>query len=229
MSTTRRIVAVAMAFMAVQSFDARAQEMTSGSLVLDDSGSRERALSCLATAIAYEAGHEPENGQRAVAEVILNRVRNPLFPKSICGVVFEGSTRKTGCQFSFTCDGSLRRKMSDAVMASATAVARAALDGAGVQQVAGATHYHADYVSPYWAPSLVRLSQIGRHIFYRMPGARDLGSYRGFSAGASEPNVAAMRAAPIPNAASAPDPMRSENSDALPKRFAPWGLNISGQ
>ena len=74
-----------------------------------DDATRARALDCLTSAIYYEAGQESTDGQRAVAQVVLNRVRHPAFPASVCGVVYEGSTRATGCQFTFTCDGSLAR------------------------------------------------------------------------------------------------------------------------
>lgn len=134
---------------------------------------RSQAINCLATAIAYEAGHEPIEGQQAVAEVILNRVRHARFPKTVCGVVYEGSQRRTGCQFSFTCDGSLYRRMSAPVVALTRTIAISALAGLNPLRVAGATHYHASYVSPYWAPSLVRITRIGAHIFYRSVGSRD--------------------------------------------------------
>jgi hypothetical protein len=229
MNEIQRFITIATAILAGQPLNVCAQDATSASPLADELASHQRALTCLATAIAYEAGHEPVSGQRAVAEVILNRVRNPLFPKSVCGVVFEGSFRRTGCQFSFTCDGSLRRKMSDMVMVSATAVAKAALDGGISQFVAGATHYHADYVSPYWAPSLVRLAQIGRHIFYRMPGARDLGSYPGLAANAGEPVITALDPALVKQVPAALDPAQSGPPAPLPQRFEPWGLSISNR
>jgi hypothetical protein len=134
---------------------------------------RSRAVECLTLAVAYEAGYEVPEGQQAVAEVVLNRTRNPAFPKSVCDVVFAGSTRKTGCQFSFTCDGSLRRRMPERILAQARSVAEQALDGKLPPLVNDATHYHADYVYPYWAPGLARITKIGTHIFYRRasPGA----------------------------------------------------------
>lgn len=87
------------------------------------------AVDCLTAAVYYEAGNEPLNGQRAVAQVVLNRVRHPAFPASVCAVVFEGSMRATGCQFTFTCDGSLMRAPSAAGWKRAQAVAIAALSG----------------------------------------------------------------------------------------------------
>ncbi|MGI4879047.1 MAG: cell wall hydrolase [Janthinobacterium lividum] len=129
---------------------------------------RADAIDCLATAISYEAGNEPEAGQEAVAEVVLNRVRHPAFPKTVCGVVYQGAERRTGCQFTFACDGSLLRRRAPQAMARA--VATRALDGQLGPGIGEAVFYHADYVAPAWAPSLVRVGQIGAHIFYRFPG-----------------------------------------------------------
>ncbi len=131
---------------------------------------RVAALNCLTQAVYYEAGFEPAQGRRAVAQVVINRMRHAGYPKSICGVVYQGSARTTGCQFSFTCDGSLLRPPNPAAWAGAQFVARAALSGAVEPSVGVSTHYHADYVSPYWAPTLVKLAQIGAHIFYRWTG-----------------------------------------------------------
>jgi spore germination cell wall hydrolase CwlJ-like protein len=130
----------------------------------------QRAQHCLAQAVYYEAASESDQGQAAVAQTVLNRVRDPGFPKSVCGVVFQGSGLPTGCQFSFTCDGSLARQPSADGWARAMAVARRALNGFVEKSVGYATHYHADYVRPYWAPTLVKLNQIGAHIFYRWSG-----------------------------------------------------------
>ncbi|MFA9201151.1 MAG: cell wall hydrolase, partial [Cypionkella sp.] len=117
----------------------------------------------------YEAGFEPMAGRRAVAQVVLNRMRHKAFPKSVCGVVYQGHTRP-GCQFSFTCDGSLRRRPDPQAWLQAQSVARAALEGYVETSVGLATHYHANYVMPYWAPRLAKLTQIGAHIFYRWHG-----------------------------------------------------------
>ncbi|MGA0599743.1 cell wall hydrolase [Caulobacter sp. KR2-114] len=131
---------------------------------------RDRALLCLTQAIYYEAGLEPTEGQEAVAQVILNRMRHPAFPKTICGVVYQGSQQITGCQFSFTCDGSRDRAPEPDVWKRAHAVAEQAVSGFVMPLVGTATHYHADYVFPRWGPTLVKLTQIGAHIFYRLPG-----------------------------------------------------------
>ena len=129
-----------------------------------------RALLCLTQAVYYEAGFEPLEGRRAVAQVVLNRMRHPAFPKSVCGVVYQGA-RAPVCQFSFVCDGSLYRRPALDAWKQAEAVARAALDGFVEKSVGAATHYHANYVAPFWAPRLAKITQIGAHIFYRWPGA----------------------------------------------------------
>lgn len=128
------------------------------------------ALDCLAAAIYYEAGNEAVVGQRAVAQIVLNRVRHPAYPKTVCGVVFQGSERTTGCQFTFTCDGSLSRRPSTAKWLRARSVAASALSGSVEPSVGHATHYHASYVYPYWAPSLTKVATIGSHIFYQWQG-----------------------------------------------------------
>jgi spore germination cell wall hydrolase CwlJ-like protein len=131
---------------------------------------RARSLDCLTAAIYYEAATEPTDGQRGVAQVVLNRVRHPAYPNSVCGVVFEGARRPTGCQFSFACDGSLRRAPVESFWRRAQAVAAAALNGYVYAPVGWATHYHANYVMPYWAPTLVKSANVGLHIFYRWRG-----------------------------------------------------------
>ena len=129
-----------------------------------------QALRCLSQAIYYEAAREPLAGQRAVAQVVLNRVRHPAYPNSVCGVVFQGSARSTGCQFSFTCDGSLTWAPEPWLWRQVEAVAAEALEGFVETGVGSATHYHADYVAPYWAPTLVKMTKVGAHIFYRWTG-----------------------------------------------------------
>ncbi|WP_339915580.1 cell wall hydrolase [uncultured Brevundimonas sp.] len=131
---------------------------------------RDRALRCLTQAIYYEAGLEPTAGQEAVAQVVLNRVRDPNYPNSVCGVVYEGAERVTGCQFSFTCDGALARGPASEPWKRAHTVAQRSLNGYVAADVGTATHYHADYVRPWWAPTLNKLTQIGAHIFYRWKG-----------------------------------------------------------
>ncbi len=133
----------------------------------DDSA---RALHCMTQAIYYEAAREPVRGQQAVAQVVLNRLRHPAYPKSVCGVVYQGSARPTGCQFTFTCDGALRWQPQAALWRQAQDVAKRALAGFVDKDVGSATHYHAAYVIPYWAPTLVKMTQVGQHIFYRWTG-----------------------------------------------------------
>ena len=130
----------------------------------------ERQTVCLANAVYYEANGEPLSGQRAVAQVVLNRLRHPRFPKTICEVVYQGSERPTGCQFSFTCDGSLGRAPNPVRFKTALGVATAALDGWTSAEAGQATHYHTLYVFPKWAPELLKLGILGHHIFYRLPG-----------------------------------------------------------
>lgn len=130
----------------------------------------DRALTCLTQAIYYEAGFEPLSGRRAVAQVILNRMRHPAFPKSVCGVVYQRNSTPI-CQFSFVCDGSMNRPAQASAWAAARLIATAALAGYVEASVGQATHYHANYVAPYWAPMLTKISHIGAHIFYRWPGA----------------------------------------------------------
>ncbi len=137
---------------------------------LSDVLSRGTALDCLTAAIYYEAASETVQGQRGVAQVVLNRVRHPAFPHSVCGVVYQGSERKTGCQFSFTCDGSLARRPSRAAWDRAAGIAAAALNGWVEPSVGTATHYHTVWILPYWADSLTKLATVGAHIFYRWPG-----------------------------------------------------------
>jgi spore germination cell wall hydrolase CwlJ-like protein len=139
-----------------------------GATTADD---RRRALRCLTQAVYYEAALESTLGQEAVAQVVLNRVRDPNYPNTVCGVVFEGAERTTGCQFSFTCDGALAQGPVSWAWRRAELVAQRALAGHVATEVGTATHYHADYVHPWWAPTVTKIRQIGAHIFYRWNGA----------------------------------------------------------
>lgn len=130
---------------------------------------RRRATECLALAAMAEAGPS-DIGQRAVIQVILNRVRHPAFAKTVCGVVFEGSERATGCQFTFTCDGSLARQYADTSWMQARIRAGEALGGYVFKPVGLATHYHTDWVYPYWSPALDKLARIETHLFFRWRG-----------------------------------------------------------
>ena len=151
----------------------------------------QRARDCLAAAVLYEAGDD-DKGQRAVAQVVLNRARHPAFPKSICGVVFQGSDRATGCQFTFTCDGALSRRYSDLAWLRAQSVAMAALTGSVDRSVGLATHYHTDWVRPYWSDSLEKIAAVDTHLFFRWPGYWGTpGAFRGGPVG-SEPLIAKL-------------------------------------
>lgn len=136
-------------------------------LRLAEDAGRERE--CLSQAIYYEARSEGYAGQVAVAEVILNRVRHRAYPDTICGVVYQGSERSTGCQFTFTCDGSLAILPRGRAWARSELVAEHVLMGFAPTMTQSATHYHTTAVNPRWAPSLVRTRQIGTHVFYRFP------------------------------------------------------------
>jgi spore germination cell wall hydrolase CwlJ-like protein len=129
-----------------------------------------RAQTCLTMAVYYEAANQGVAGQSAVAQVVLNRLRNPRFPKTVCGVVFQGSTLPTGCQFTFTCDGSLNRTPDPVEWKQASQVAERALNGYVEPSVGEATHYHTVWVVPYWQSTVEKVAQIGAHIFYRWSG-----------------------------------------------------------
>jgi spore germination cell wall hydrolase CwlJ-like protein len=156
---------------------------------------RVRSLQCLAEAIYYEARSESEDGQRAVAQVVLNRVRSPAYPGSVCGVVYQGPMRAGGgCQFTFTCDGSLRFAPSGPGWERARRLAAAALGGSVYAPVGYATHYHTQQVVPTWAYKLVKSKVVGSHSFYRMQGV--WGGPSGFSRtyAGREPSPAALLA-----------------------------------
>lgn len=165
---------------------------------------RARALNCLTQAIYYEAANESALGQRAVAQVVLNRVRHPAFPSSVCGVVYSGSQRVTGCQFTFTCDGSLGRPPSAAAWGRARVVAAQALSGHVEPAVGQATHYHALYVAPYWSPSLLKVANIGAHTFYRWKGFNGKRSAFVSAYAGREPVVSGRLSAPEPEATAMP-------------------------
>ena len=127
-----------------------------------------RELECLTQAVYFEARGEGQAGQAAVAQVVLNRVRNPNYPKTVCGVVFQGAAHGEGCQFSFACDGSMRRGRELVAWTRAQQVAARALSGGVMAAVGNATHFHTITVAPSWGPNLLRVAQVGLHIFYRL-------------------------------------------------------------
>ncbi|HYI41582.1 MAG TPA: cell wall hydrolase [Allosphingosinicella sp.] len=154
---------------------------------------RLRAVECLTAAVYYEAAVEATAGQQAVAQVVLNRARHPAYPRTVCGVVFQGQERATGCQFTFTCDGALRRTPSASGWARARRVAEEALAGKVYAPVGWATHYHTNWVVPYWSSSLTKLANVGTHIFYRWEGGWGKPAAFRFGPGRVEPQVAKMR------------------------------------
>lgn len=151
---------------------------------------RARAQDCLAAAMLYEAGSGDPEGQRAVAQVVMNRMRHPAFPATICGVVFQGQERRTGCQFTFTCDGALIRRPSPDAWQDIRERAGAMLDGAVYKPVGHATHYHTDWVVPYWSSSLDKVIAVNTHLFFRWTGWWGTpGAFRGRHA-SPEPAIA---------------------------------------
>lgn len=156
-----------------------------------------RSLDCLAQAVYYEARSESEDGQRAVAQVVLNRVRHPSWPGSVCGVVYQGPMRAGGgCQFTFTCDGSLEMRPIGPGWYRARRIAATALAGGTFAPVGHSTHYHTHQVFPHWAPRLSKTAVIGSHNFYRLPGDWGMpGAFRQTYAGTEPVARPAMRMA----------------------------------
>ncbi|KQP91736.1 cell wall hydrolase [Methylobacterium sp. Leaf117] len=130
---------------------------------------KDREQRCLAEAVYFEARSESEEGQAAVAQVVLNRVKSGLYPGNVCGVVYQNRHRYMGCQFSFACEGKSLRITDDGSWQTASRIASAVIDGRTyLDEVGGATHYHADYVRPGWSRRLKKMDVIGRHIFYQL-------------------------------------------------------------
>jgi hypothetical protein len=161
----------------------------------------ERDLTCLTEAVYFEARSESARGQAAVAQVVMNRLDNPNYPKSVCAVVFQGAKRP-GCQFTFACDGSMRQPLELAAWDRARRVAEQALAGVRVAAIGTATHYHTVDVDPYWRASMLRVAQVGLHIFYqRNPhwiATRDDAPERAVltkASAAAQPNVKLVSAA----------------------------------
>jgi spore germination cell wall hydrolase CwlJ-like protein len=195
---------------------------------------REKAITCLASAAYYEAGNDPP-GMAAVIQVVLNRVRHPAFPPTICGTIFEGSERATGCQFTYTCDGALARRPQPEVWARARKAAEAALDGFVFAPVGTATHYHTDWVVPLWGPELDKIAAVHTHLFFRFKGGWGRpASLRQPYAGNEviDPRIA-MLSRPLPLAASAPEASATEPAPALLpvaaanlKPLPPWVVDL---
>ncbi|MGD9966448.1 MAG: cell wall hydrolase [Hyphomonadaceae bacterium] len=138
----------------------------------------QRQQECLSQAIYYEARGESQRGQIAVAEVIMNRVRSGYYPASVCGVVYQGSHRSTGCQFTFTCDGSLNNRPRGRAWDRAQRVAAAVMQGYTRPITQGATHYHTHAVNPVWNSGLVETTSIESHVFYRFPNRSERAFYQ---------------------------------------------------
>lgn len=184
-----------------------------------------RSLDCLAQAIYYEAASESEDGQRAVAQVVLNRVRHPAWPNTVCGVVYQGPMRAGGgCQFTFTCDGSLMRPAGGPAWLRARQLAAEALAGRAFAPVGLSTHYHTTAVFPSWAPRLARTALIGAHQFYALPGQNGSAFSVRYAGGEplARPNpILFPRAALRPQlAALATVPMEARAAPALPSDIA---------
>jgi spore germination cell wall hydrolase CwlJ-like protein len=143
-----------------------------------------RDLDCLTQAVYYEARGESPKGQAAVAQVVLNRVRHPAFPKTICAVVFQGAgQRKTDCQFSFVCDGSMRGVRDEDAWDRAQHIAARALSGVVLADIGGATHFHATRLDTQWGDGLVKVAQVGLHVFYKFGHAHPAFQAQLFQAG----------------------------------------------
>ena len=173
---------------------------------------------CLAQAIYYESRNEPLAGQLAVAEVISNRMRDHRYPDTACGVVFQGSTRTTGCQFTFTCDGALNRPPKGTAWEQAKEIAAHVLMNLAEDRTGGATHYHATYVDPVWSAGLIKTDKIGLHVFYRFPRGAEWAKVRnGGSSRPAAPVLTAETDTKDLNAASL-SVLRTAAADDLPEK-----------
>lgn len=171
-----------------------------------------RALDCLTAAVYYEAASEPDDGQRAVAQVVLNRVMHPSFPKTVCGVVYQGSEKTTGCQFTFACDGALLRQRSAYFWSRSQQVARAALAGYVFRPVGLATHYHTFAVHPAWDDAMNFIGQIGAHRFFRFIGPAGVPAAFRFTYGGGEPMAGPHPRMAVVSDADATDPVTLERA-----------------
>lgn len=197
---------------------ARAFKLTAGG---DD---LTRAVDCLTAAAYYEAATEGADGMRAVAQVVINRLRHPAFPKTICGVVFQGSERTTGCQFTFTCDGALARAPIPSLWEQARGVAKAALAGKVFKPVGHSTHYHTNWVVPYWSGSLDKVAQVGTHLFFRWQGWWGTpGAFRGGHFGQEEAVAKLARLSPAHAAAADVELAEGEQPAIAPEQLIKRG------
>jgi spore germination cell wall hydrolase CwlJ-like protein len=181
-----------------------------------------RDLDCLTQAVYYESRGESPRGQAAVAQVVLNRVRHPAFPKTICAVVFQGAgLGKADCQFSFVCDGSMRRRLDADAWDKAQHVAARALSGAVVAEIGNATHFHATRLGPQWGDGLIKVATVGLHVFYKFGHKHPDFQAQTFDVAAAKPerptvDVKPVLAALIPAAQAAEPP----HGDIKPASYA---------
>lgn len=183
----------------------------------------DRARQCLALAMYYEAAYEGPAGRKAVAQVVLNRVRHPAFPHDVCSVVFQRSASNI-CQFTFACDGAMARPRVPGLWEQTLGEAEAALRGAVYPEVGMATHYHADYVFPAWAPRLDKIAVIGTHVFYRWPGGWGLRKAFTAAYNGAEPELAETRDLPPPEVPVAiPSDLAAAAGEVAPIRSANEG------
>lgn len=194
-----------------------------------------RDLDCLTTAVYYEARGEGQSGMQAVAQVVLNRTRHGAFPQTVCGVVYQGAGRRTGCQFSFVCNGAISGRREGGAWERARRVAVAALSGHVYAPVGNATHFHTTAVNPRWSGQLVRVAQVGNHVFYRFGGRRGAASQFARSV---EPSGALPRTDGGAQTASGPDisdvavnvvPAPPEVPVAAEERAAPASAQVTSQ
>jgi hypothetical protein len=189
-----------------------------------------RDLDCLTQAVYYEARGESALGQAAVAQVVLNRVRHPAFPKTICAVVFQGAGgRKADCQFSFVCDGSMRQRLDPEAWDRAQHIAARALSGVRLAEIGNATHFHAVRLGPQWGDGLVKVATVGLLVFYKFGHRHPDFQAQVFEASNTKTertgvDVKPVLAALIPTAQAAepphPEP-KPAAMDAAPKADAP--------
>jgi len=143
---------------------------TGDSLSIDKYGQKvsQKDVWCMATAVYFEARGESYRGQVAVGQVVMNRLAHPIYPKDICAVVYQNQQMRNACQFSFACDGIPETITDQASWKQANEIAVGVINGSlYLPEVGKATHYHATYVYPDWAPRLKRVTKIGHHIFYQ--------------------------------------------------------------
>jgi len=182
----------------------------------------DRSVQCLAEAIYYEARNQSDDGQRAVAQVVLNRVRHPAYPNTVCGVVYQGSERTTGCQFSFTCTGVMGPIGDSAAWDRARRIATAALRGNVYRRVGLAVNYHTTAIHPYWAPSLVVQATIGAHIFYTRPDSPTVEAFSQLPGDYEPQTYGRMRSERYANARYDDAPVeRTIYAPRIRERFAP--------